>query len=34
MRLIGFRFFTVYGSFGRPDMTPYVFLEKGRKKKQ
>ena len=33
MRLIGFRFFTVYGSFGRPDMTPYVFLEKGRKNK-
>tara|TARA_B100000989_G_C19519844_1_gene463611 strand:+ start:310 stop:1287 length:978 start_codon:yes stop_codon:yes gene_type:complete len=33
MRLIGFRFFTVYGSFGRPDMTPYVFLEKSRENK-
>ena len=26
LRTIGLRFFTVYGPYGRPDMTPYTFL--------
>jgi UDP-glucuronate 4-epimerase len=28
MESIGLRFFTVYGPFGRPDMAPFIFLEK------
>jgi UDP-glucuronate 4-epimerase len=26
IRTVGLRFFTVYGPYGRPDMTPYTFL--------
>tara|TARA_B100001250_G_C19771890_1_gene777557 strand:+ start:644 stop:1624 length:981 start_codon:yes stop_codon:yes gene_type:complete len=28
MKIIGLRFFTVYGPLGRPDMTPFSFLNK------
>lgn len=28
MHMIGLRFFTVYGPWGRPDMAPYIFTEK------
>lgn len=28
MNIAAFRFFTVYGPYGRPDMTPYTFLDK------
>lgn len=27
MRITGFRFFTVYGPWGRPDMAPYLFTD-------
>ena len=27
LSIIGLRFFTVYGSFGRPDMSPFIFTE-------
>ena len=33
LNIIGLRFFTVYGPFGRPDMTPYTFLNNYFKKK-
>ena len=26
MNIVGLRFFTVYGPFGRPDMTPFNFI--------
>jgi len=32
MNIIGLRFFTVYGPYGRPDMTPYSFLNNFYKK--
>jgi len=28
MNFIGLRFFTVYGPWGRPDMSPYIFIKK------
>ncbi|WP_435163226.1 NAD-dependent epimerase/dehydratase family protein [Candidatus Pelagibacter bacterium nBUS_25] len=28
MNFVGLRFFTVYGPWGRPDMSPYIFLNK------
>jgi UDP-glucuronate 4-epimerase len=28
MNFIGLRFFTVYGPWGRPDMSPYIFVKK------
>ena len=28
INVIGFRFFTVYGPWGRPDMAIYIFTEK------
>ena len=28
MNFIGLRFFTVYGPWGRPDMSPYIFINK------
>jgi len=34
MNITGLRFFTVYGSYGRPDMTPFVFLENLKKNKK
>ena len=33
LRAIGLRFFTVYGSWGRPDMAPWLFTESMIKKK-
>jgi UDP-glucuronate 4-epimerase len=33
LNIIGLRFFTVYGPYGRPDMTPYSFLIKHFKNK-
>ena len=34
LKIIGLRFFTVYGPFGRPDMTPYSFLNNHFQKKK
>ena len=34
MKITGLRFFTVYGSYGRPDMTPFIFLENQKKNKK
>ena len=28
MNFVGLRFFTVYGPWGRPDMSPYIFINK------
>jgi UDP-glucuronate 4-epimerase len=33
LRLTGLRFFTVYGPWGRPDMSPFIFTESILKKK-
>ncbi len=33
LKIVGLRFFTVYGPFGRPDMTPFSFLDNFFKKR-
>jgi UDP-glucuronate 4-epimerase len=34
MNFIGLRFFTVYGPWGRPDMSPFIFVKKILEKKK